>query len=131
VARSRLDRAAPPQETRRPSARVLAGFGDTVGVSRFTDQAYEILEAAEFASQRGLVCSEWTVLVSQEGAIRMIADTDWPLDNLAVESRAKAAYRVKEGRGSVRVEACSGSRTCTMESKTPRQAARLLLGSSC
>ncbi len=98
-------------------------------VSRFTDQAYEILEAAESASQRGLACSEWTVLVSREGAIRMIADSDWPLDTLAGEHGAQAAYRVTENRGNVRVEARSGLRTCTIESRTPRQVARMLLGS--
>lgn len=97
-------------------------------MSRFTDQAYEILEAAESAFQRGLACSEWTVLVTPEGSIRMIADSDWPLDTLAGEHGAQAAYRVTENRGNVRVEARAGLRSCTIESTTPRQVARLLLG---
>jgi hypothetical protein len=100
---------------------------DTVSVS-FTEQAYEILEAAEAASSKGLACAEWTLLVNQEGSLRMIADSDWPLDRLASENGARAAYRVSEHRGSLRVEARSGLRTCTVESRTPRQVARLLLG---
>lgn len=102
-------------------------LSDTVSVS-FTEQAYEILEAAEAASSKGLPCSEWTLLVTGEGSIRMFADSDWPLDRLAGEHGARAAYRVSEHRGSLRVEARSGSRTCSLESRTPRQTARLLLG---
>jgi hypothetical protein len=94
----------------------------------FTEQAYEILEAAEAAANKGLACAEWTLLVTAEGSLRMFADSDWPLDRLAGEHGARAAYRVSEHRGNLRVEARSGSRTCTVESQTPRQAARLLLG---
>lgn len=111
--------------------RISVEASDTFCVSRFIDQACEILEAAESASQRGLACAEWTVLITQEGAIRMFADSDWPLDRLALEQGAKAAYRVLENRGNVRVEARSGLRSCTMESTTPRQVARLLLGQHC
>lgn len=94
----------------------------------FTEQAYEILEAAEAAARKGIACSEWTLLVTQEGAVRMFADSDWPLDRLAGEHGARAAYRVTEQLGGLRVEAQSGARTCTVESRTERQVARLLLG---
>ncbi len=109
--------------------RIPPGIGDTVRVSRFTDQAYEILEAVETASERGLACTDWTMLITSEGSIRMIADSDWPLDTLAGEHGAQAAYRVTGHQGQVRVEARSGLRTCTLQSTTPRQVARLLLGS--
>jgi len=102
-------------------------MSDTVFVS-FTEQAYEILEAAEAAASKGLACAEWTLLVTHEGSLRMFADSDWPLDRLAGEQGARAAYRVSEHRGSLRVEARSGLRSCTVESRTPRQVARLLLG---
>ena len=94
----------------------------------FTAQAYEILEAAESAAARGLACAEWTVLVTREGAIRMFADSDWPLDSLAGEHGARAAYRVSERHGNLKVEARSGSRTCTIESTPQNRVARLLLG---
>jgi len=101
---------------------------DTYSVIRFTEQTYEILEAAESADRRGVSCPEWTLLITHEGAIRMIADSDWPLDSLAGEHGAQAAYRVIEDHQGLRVEARSGSRSCTIQSTTPRRAARLLLG---
>jgi hypothetical protein len=84
-----------------------------------------ILDAAETAGS----CSHMTILISQEGAIHMIADSDWPLDSLAWHHGAKTAYRVTESSGSVRVEGREGSRTCLMESSKPAQIARYLLGS--
>ncbi|HEV2199019.1 MAG TPA: hypothetical protein VGR73_04300 [Bryobacteraceae bacterium] len=95
---------------------------------RFIEQAREILEAAESASRRGMSCSEWAFLITHEGTIRMIAESDWPLDSLAGEHGAQAAYRVIEDHEGLRVEARSGSRSCTIRSTTPRRAARLLLG---
>jgi hypothetical protein len=83
-----------------------------------------ILEAAESAGS----CSDMTILLSPEGAIHMIADSDWPLDSLSWHHGAKTAYRVSEQRGSVRVEGREGSRTCVIESVKPMQIARFLLG---
>ena len=97
-------------------------------MSRFVDHARQIMEAAESASSRGETCSEMTILIGQDGAIRMIAESDWPLDSLASHHGARAAYRVSERRGAVRVEAREGLRTCTMESTPPAITARRLLG---
>jgi hypothetical protein len=83
-----------------------------------------ILSAAESAG----TCSNMTILIGQEGAIHMIADSDWPLDSLTWHHGAKTAYRVSEHSGSVRVEGREGSRTCVMESAKPMQIARFLLG---
>lgn len=83
-----------------------------------------ILEAAEAAGSS----SNITILINQEGAIHMIADSDWPLDSLTWHHGAKTAYRVSEQSGSVRVEGREGMRTCVMESAKPMQVARFLLG---
>jgi hypothetical protein len=83
-----------------------------------------ILNAAESAG----ACSHMTILIQPEGAIHMIADSDWPLDSLALQHGSKTAYRVTEQYGSVRVEGREGLRTCVMESAKPAQIARLLLG---
>ena len=69
-----------------------------------------------------------TILIGQDGAIRMFADSDWPLDSLAWHHGAKASYRVSERRGSVRVEGREGMRTCVLQSVTPAETARRLLG---
>jgi hypothetical protein len=83
-----------------------------------------ILTAAESAGS----CSHMTILINPDGAIHMIADSDWPLDSLSWHHGAKTAYRVSEQSGSVRVEGREGSRTCVMESAKPMQIARFLLG---
>jgi len=93
-------------------------------VSSFAEQAQSILEAAESAGS----CSHTTILINQDGAIHMIADSDWPLDSLTMHHGAKTAYRVTEHSGSVRVEGREGLRTCVMESSTPMKVARFLLG---
>lgn len=96
-------------------------------MSRFLEHAQRILDAAESASSRGEACSEISILITPEGAIRMVADSDWPLDSLAWHHGAQTAYRVSERRGSVRVEGREGTKTCVLESAKPAQIARLLL----
>ncbi|HVO96988.1 MAG TPA: hypothetical protein VMT15_02935 [Bryobacteraceae bacterium] len=93
-------------------------------MSRFTDDALNILDAAESAA----ACSHTTILIGQDGHIHMIADSDWPLDSLKLHHGARTAYRVSQHQGSVRVEAREGNRRCVMESAKPTQIARLLLG---
>ncbi len=92
------------------------------------EQAREILDAAENASRQGQMCSEMTILISPEGHIRMVADSDWPLDSLARHHGARSAYRVSEQTGSIRVEGRDGTRHCLIESVSHSRTARLLLG---
>jgi hypothetical protein len=94
-------------------------------VSRFAQQAETILAAAESAGE----CSPMTILLGPNG-IRMIADSDWPLDSLLWHHGASTAYRVTEHRGRVRVEGREGTRRCVLESRDYRATARALLGSS-
>lgn len=92
------------------------------------ERAREILEAAENASRQGQVCSEMTILIGPEGHIRMVVDSDWPLDSLARHHGAQSAYRVSEQTGSIRVEGRDGTRHCVLESVAHSRIARLLLG---
>jgi len=92
------------------------------------EQAREILDAAENASRQGQVCSEMTILIGPEGHIRMVADSDWPLDSLVRHHGARSAYRVSEQTGSIRVEGRDGTRRCLLESVAHSRTARLLLG---
>lgn len=97
-------------------------------MSKFTERAGQILEAAETAAARGEACSEMSILIGQEGGIQMIAGSDWPLDSLAAHHGSRAAYRVSRQGDGVRVEGREGARTCVMESASPLVAARALLG---
>jgi len=92
------------------------------------EHAHEIMDAAENASRQGQVCSEMTILISPQGNIRMVADSDWPLDSLVWHHGAQSAYRVSERTGSIRVEGRDGTRRCLLESAAPSHIARLLLG---
>lgn len=96
-------------------------------MSRFAEDAFRILDAAESAAAHGEACSQMTILIGQDGAIRMLADSDWPLDSLALHHGARTAYRVSERSGLVRVEGREGLRKCVVESASPVEVARRLL----
>jgi hypothetical protein len=91
-------------------------------VSRFAEQAEDIFRAAESAGSP----SDLTILIGPEG-IRMISDSDWPLDSLLWHHGATTAYRVSERGGSVRVEGREGGTRCVIEKSKPERIARLLL----
>jgi hypothetical protein len=95
---------------------------------RLADQALEIMDAAENASRQGQACSEMTILIGPQGHIRMVADSDWPLDSLVRHHGAQSAYRVSERTGAIRVEGRDGTHRCLLESAVPSHIARLLLG---
>jgi hypothetical protein len=94
------------------------------------ERAREILDAAENASRQGQICSEMTILIGPEGHIRMVADSDWPLESLARHHGAESAYRVNERTGSIRVEGRDATRRCVIESVAPSYIARQLLGTN-
>ena len=95
-------------------------------MSRFVDNAAQILSAAESAVESGHTPSDMTILITPQG-IRMIADSDWPLESLQLHHGAEMAYRVSQSAIIVRVEGRAGSRTCLFETVKPEQAARTLL----
>lgn len=99
-------------------------------MSRFLDNAVQILDAAESAVQSGHTPTDMTILITAEGAIRMVADSDWPLESLQSHHGAKMAYRVSQNASLVRVEGRENSRTCLFETAKPERVARLMLNSS-
>jgi hypothetical protein len=104
--------------------------GDKSTVSRFVEHASRIFEAAESTAQAGHTVTDMAILVSPEGGIRMIADSDWPLESLRLQHGAQMAFRVSQREDAVRVEGRAGSKTCLFESAKPDQVARLLLNST-
>jgi hypothetical protein len=95
-------------------------------VGTFLDNARSIFEAAESAALSGHAASHLTILVGGDGAIRIITDSDWPLDRLLAHNGGRMAYRVSEDAGRLRVEGFSGGAACRMETDTPRSAPRRL-----
>lgn len=89
----------------------------------FAQRAQQLLEAASASPG---VAEEMTVLIGHDGSI-LCADSDWPLDSLARERGARAAYRVTRRGAVVRVEGREGMQTCVLESRGQAEAARELL----
>ncbi len=99
-------------------------------MSRFIDTAVEILEAAENVMMTGQTPSEISILIGSEGSIRIVADSDWPLDSLQREHGARMAYRVSPAGSRVSVDGRDGVRTCHLETETPARAARFLMNAT-
>jgi hypothetical protein len=100
-------------------------------VTRFAEQAQDLLDAATAAAARGERCTEMTILIGADGNIRMCAESDWPLDSLAREHGAREAYRITGRDGAVRVEGRAhgkdGLQSCVLQSESTARMARLLL----
>jgi hypothetical protein len=71
--------------------------------------------------------SSMTIVIGQEGGIRLIAESDWPLDTLLAHHGAQMVYRVRQQDQTVRLEGRAGTRTCLFESEKLNGAARRLL----
>lgn len=102
-------------------------MSDELYMDRFLDNAARILEGGRSAVQAGYSESAWTVLIAREGGIRMVADSDWPLESLARESGAEMAYRVSVNGAHVSVDGLSAGRRCTVEMEQPAATFRRLL----
>ncbi len=89
----------------------------------FLANAEKILETAGAARD----AAELTILVEPQGQIRMIADSDWPLESLRLERGATMAYRVSGSSGQVVVEGRSTNASCRLEKDSPALIARRLL----
>jgi hypothetical protein len=96
-------------------------------VSGFAENAKELMDAAESALRSGAGISEMTILISPEGGIRMIADSDWPLESLGRLHGARMAYRVSQDRAGVRVEGRADGRRCLLETAKQSHIAYQLL----
>lgn len=96
-------------------------------MDRFLENAARILEGGRSAVQAGCSSSAWTVLIAREGGIRMVADSDWPLDSLAREAGAEMAYRVSVTGDQVAVDGLSNGRRCALQSEAPSALFRRML----
>ena len=93
----------------------------------FARNASRIFEAAQAVFMSGGQVSELTILIGRDGGIRLLSDSDWPLDSLRAHHGVAMAYRVRQQDDCVRLEGRAGSRTCLFETEKPDGAARLLL----
>lgn len=97
-------------------------------MSRFVENAVKLMKAAESAAEAGHSPTDMAILISAQGNIRMVANSDWPLESLQRYHGSRTAYRVSKQNDKVRVDGREAGRTCTFESEDPNTAARLILG---
>ena len=92
----------------------------------FLDDAESILEAAEAAGESSSPAN-LTILITPQGGIHMLSDSDWPLASLEAHHGARTAYRVSHSSGHLTVEGRCGNQRCRLESEHPQAVARRLL----
>ncbi len=90
----------------------------------FVENAQRIFETATSADSAE---GEISILIGNDGAIRMLMDSDWPLDSLEQHYGARAAYRVRRYENQVCVEGKSRTATCLLRSEPASSIARRLL----
>lgn len=93
----------------------------------FLDDAEAILQAAEAAAESASNPANVTILISHQGGIHMVSDSDWPLASLEAYHGARTAYRVSQASGHVTVEGRFGNQRCRLETEHPQAVARRLL----
>ena len=106
------------------------GRFDKSSVRQFLEDARNILEAAEAVSASAGALTDFTILISAEGSIEMLAGSDWPLERLLQERGARTVYRISEQRGKVTLEGRCGRQSCRLEAVTPAETARRLLAAT-
>jgi hypothetical protein len=92
-------------------------------VSSFFANAERIFETAQSGDD------EVSILIGQDGAIRMFIGSDWPLESLKAHHGAQAAYQVRRDKGELRVEGRSGTASCLLRTVPAPLIARRLLAS--
>lgn len=86
-------------------------------MGRFAWQAAGIFETADAVFQSGERPTPVTVLVGNNGGVRLVCNSDWPLDRLREEHGADVAYRIEPADQVLRLECRCGGRTITYESE--------------
>ena len=96
-------------------------------VTDFFENAERIFETAASATGAGTESGNLAIVVGDDGAIRMLMGSDWPLDSLRAHLGARAAYRVSRSGSQVRVEGKSRTGACLLQSEPVSSVARRLL----
>ena len=100
--------------------------GDECFVTDLFRNAESILSTALSSDSTDLESRALAILVSDDGAIRMLMGTDWPVDSLQSHYCA-TVYRVSRSGGQVRVEGKSRTGSCVLESVSMASVAKRML----
>jgi hypothetical protein len=95
-------------------------------VTDFLHNAERIFDTAARAEAVELESGDLSIVIAQNGAIRLLMGSDWPLHSLQAQ-HGGAAYRVSRRGAQVRVEGKSRSGSCLLQSEPVQSVARRLL----
>jgi hypothetical protein len=95
-------------------------------VTDFLENAERIFDTAALAYGQP-ESSDLAIVIGQDGAIRLLVGSDWPLASLQAHHGARAAYRVSRNGSEVRVEGKSRTGSCLLQSEPVSSVARRLL----
>ncbi|MEO8025912.1 MAG: hypothetical protein ABI823_05545 [Bryobacteraceae bacterium] len=87
-------------------------------MGRFAENALRIFEAADDIGTAGEAAA-MTILITPGASLRIISDTDWPLESLRADYGASMAYRVTRQDAKVRLEGCADHYTCQLDAPSP------------
>jgi hypothetical protein len=99
---------------------------DKVLVTDFLKTAERIFDTAALAYGQ-TESSDFAIVIGQDGAIRILMGSDWPIASLQSHHGARAAYRVSHNGSEVRVEGKSRTGSCLLQSEPVSSVARRLL----
>ena len=88
------------------------------------------MDTAVDAEHSGVEPSDWTIFFGPDGGLEMIVGVDTPLDSLAWSRGARMAWQVSHPGGGVRVEGLATRERCQLQVESPRQTARMFLGTA-
>lgn len=104
--------------------KTAAARSDAYSVDLFFENARRILETATAAQSP----SEATIVITEEGGLNILSESDWPLDRLVAHLGAQSAYRITARTNGVTVEGRSRTRSCRLEEvRSPLRAGTSLL----
>jgi hypothetical protein len=96
-------------------------------VDNLLRNAGTMMETFRDAAQAGLTTDDWTVFVTPEGGLQMIAGYEGSLESLTWSRGARTAWRATRRGSCIAVEAQGPSGRCLLEERLPGEQARSLL----
>jgi hypothetical protein len=99
-------------------------------MKRFLQDAANIFDAAMNVAGTGHPTIDTALLIGDDGSIRVICGSEWPLESLCRAYGTPTGYRVGTVNDKVTLDGRTRGHRCHIESDSPNRIARTLLGTN-
>jgi hypothetical protein len=99
-------------------------------MKRFLQDAANIFDAAINVAATGNPPVDTAILIGDDGSIRVICGSEWPLESLCRAYGTPTGYRVGAVNDRVTLDGRTRGQRCHVESDSPDRIARALLGTN-